>query len=219
LTHFLEWTSGRLEYPGLWVVSLAYLTLDFYPEVPSLAAIWRTSSFWMLWAVFSFLDTIAFSGLYGKSYASVQSVITAPLVATAAIQLLSTIGVYSILQSLTLQFAGKKVIDVEELLSRFRSRALQDATAKKANLEKRRAGNMADTLRAIYKDDLQALSEDYSQVMSVVNMPRARIVSTVDQYKSSQGSDRDALLSELAMRMAVADPESVRGILRRRRPI
>jgi len=213
----MELTSGRLEYLGLWAVSLFYLTLDFYPEVPSLSAVWRTPSFWMLWAVFSFLDTIAFAVLYEKSHVFVESWIPEPLVSTAAIQFLSTIGVYSILQSFSLNFAGKKIIDVEQLVTRFRSSALQDATSKKTMLEHRRAGSLADRLRAVYKDDFRALSEDYSQVMSGVNMPRARIVSTVDQYKNSQGSDRDALLSELAMRMAVADPESVSGILRRKR--
>jgi len=212
----IGWIAARLEYPGLWVVSLAYLTFDFYPQVSSIAAIWSSLSFWMLWAVFTFLDTIAFAVLYGKSHQAISQIILAPLVATAAIQFLSTVGVYSILQSFTLQFAGKKVVDVEELMARFRGSALQAVGAKKASIERRQAGALAYDLRVIYKNDEQALSEDYSQVMSLANMKDERIAADIREFRNSTGEERDAQLSKLAMRMARADPESVRGILKKR---
>jgi hypothetical protein len=72
-------------------------------------------------------------------------------------------------------------------------------------------------LRAIYHSDLQAFSEDYSQIMALAKMPRDRIVLNLDSYKNSQGSERDALLNELVMRMAVADPDNVRELLSKRR--
>jgi hypothetical protein len=216
MAHLIEWIAARDEYLVLWIVSLAYLTFDFYPQVSSIAAIWSTFSFWMLWAVFTFLDTIAFAILYEKSHQAISQIIFAPLVAKATIQFLSTIGVYSILQSFTLQFAGKKVVDVEDLIARFRGSALQAVSAKKASIERRQAGALAHDLRAIYRADEQALGEDYSQVMSLASMKEERIAFDIGEYHKSAGAERDVQLSKLAMRMARADPESVRAILKKR---
>jgi hypothetical protein len=215
--YVLDWLIARLPYEGLLLMSLAYLTFDFYPQVSSLAAIWRNPAFWILWLVFSFLDLLAFGILYANSFAHLVVLIPSPILATAAIQFLATIGVYSVLQSFTLQFAGRKVVDVEELIARFRTAALQSSVAKRASLSRRHARKLAEGLRAIYHSDLQAFSEDYSQIMALAKMPRDRIVLNLDSYKNSQGSERDALLNELVMRMAVADPDNVRELLSKRR--
>jgi hypothetical protein len=213
----VHWIGSEGQYFSLWLVSLLYLTIDFYPQVPSLLAIWKTPPFWMLWLVFSFLNTIAFSIIDEKSHSAVLTVVNAPLVAAAAIQFLSTIGVYSVLQSFSLQFAGKKVVDIEELVARFRTSALQAAAAKRATLDGRTARKLAEELRSVYRSNFQALSEDYGLVMSLAKMPRDRIISGLERYNTSEGAERDALLNELTTRMAVADRQGVREILAKRR--
>jgi hypothetical protein len=65
MVYLAEWASTYSAYLGLWAVSLAYLTFDFYPQVSSFTAIWSTGSFWILWVVFTFLDSIAFAVLDG----------------------------------------------------------------------------------------------------------------------------------------------------------
>ncbi|HXP08457.1 MAG TPA: hypothetical protein VN828_08175 [Acidobacteriaceae bacterium] len=133
-------------------------------------------------------------------------------------QFLATIGVYSILQSFTVQFAGRKVVDVQELVTRFRAKTLQLAAAKLASQSRERSRRLAAKLREIYKTDFQALREDYSQIMTLAKMPKERIIKDLTDYEESQGSAKDVLLSDLVMRMAIADPENSRGLYIRRLP-
>jgi len=207
-----------LPFAGLVLVSFLYLSIDLYQQVNSLKAIWSTVSFWMLWLVFSFLDLLAFDLLYTKSRDRIVSLTSSPFLGTAAMQFLATIGVYSILQSFTVQFAGRKVVDVQELVTRFRAKTLQLAAAKLASQSRERSRRLAAKLREIYKTDFQALREDYSQIMTLAKMPKERIIKDLTDYEESQGSAKDVLLSDLVMRMAIADPENSRGLYIRRLP-
>ena len=119
-----------------------------------------TPAFWILWLVFSFLNSLAFSLLSSTSVEHIKAAIHSPLLGVAAVQLLSTIGVYSILQSFTLQFAGQKVVDVEQLVSRFRGEALKAAAVRRTELKREQARSIAEGLRDLYKADPQALTED-----------------------------------------------------------
>jgi hypothetical protein len=112
MQNFMDWLIAVRPYLGLWAMSLAYLVFDFFPQVSSLQAILSTAAFWILWIVFGFLNSIAFSLLYSSSLSHVKALVQAPNLATATVQLLSTVGVYSVLQSFTLQFAGQKVVDI-----------------------------------------------------------------------------------------------------------
>ena len=207
-----------LPFAGLVLVSFLYLSIDLYQQVNSLKAIWSTVSFWMLWLVFSFLDLLAFDLLYTKSRDRIVSLTSSPFLGTAAMQFLATIGVYSILQSFTVQFAGRKVVDAQELFTRFRAKTLQLAAAKLASQSRERSRRLAAKLREIYKTDFQALREDYSQIMTLAKMPKERIIKDLTDYEESQGSAKDVLLSDLVMRMAIADPENSRGLYIRRLP-
>jgi hypothetical protein len=211
-------TQQVLPFAGLVLVSFLYLSIDLYQQVNSLKAIWSTVSFWMLWLVFSFLDLLAFDLLYTKSRDRIVSLTSSPFLGTAAMQFLATIGVYSILQSFTVQFAGRKVVDVQELVTRFRAKTLQLAAAKLASQSRERSRRLAAKLREIYKTDFQALREDYSQIMTLAKMPKERIIKDLTDYEESQGSAKDVLLSDLVMRMAIADPENSRGLYIRRLP-
>jgi hypothetical protein len=91
---------------GLGVMSFVYLVLDIYPQVKSFKAIRSTQAFWVLWLVFSFLDSIAFGLVYHSARNQVRALIDPPALAVAALLLLSTVGVYSILQNFTVYFAG-----------------------------------------------------------------------------------------------------------------
>ena len=217
MAHVFEWFVARLPYEGLLLMSLVYLTFDFYPQVSSFTAIWRTPAFWMLWVVFSFLDLLAFAILYERSLQNIQAMIRSHVLAIAALALVATIGVYSILQSFTFQFAGRKVIDVEEVITRFRASSLQSSVAKRASLSRQSARRLAEGLRAAYQPHLEALPADYFQIMTLARMARDRIAADLDRFQNSEGSEREALLNELVMRMAVADPENVREIIRKRR--
>lgn len=211
-------TQQVLPFAGLVLVSFAYLTIDLYQQVNSLKAIWSTVSFWMLWLAFSFLDLLAFDLLYTKSRDRIVSLTSSPLLGTAAMQFLATIGVYSILQSFTVQFAGRKVVDVQELVTRFRAKTLQLAAAKLASQSREQSRRLAAKLRENYKTDFQALREDYSQIMTLAKMPKERIIRDLTDYEESEGSAKDVLLSDLVMRMAIADPENSRGLYIRRHP-
>jgi hypothetical protein len=202
---------------GLILVSFLYLTIDLYQQVASLKAIWSTVSFWMLWLVFSFLDLLAFDLLYSQSHQRMDALNLSPVMEVAAMQFLATIGAYSILQSFTVQFAGRKVVDIQELVTRFRSKTLQMAAARLSSQTRENSRRLAARLRDVYKNDLLALNEDYSQIMTLAKMPRERILSDLAEYEGGEGTVREVFLSDLVMRMAIADPENSRGLLLRRR--
>ncbi len=198
-------------------MSLVYLVFDFYPQVSSLQAILTTPAFWILALVFGFLNSIAFSLLYASSLDHVRALVHAPHLAVATVQLLSTIGVYSVLQSFTLQFAGQKVIDVEQLVARFRAAALKDAALRRALLKRKAARWVAGELRPIYKADPEALTEDYLQIMNLAGLKMDRIRNQLHAYSISEGLERESILTELVMRMALTDRESARSALAERR--
>jgi len=202
---------------GLLAMSLVYLVFDFFPQVSSVRAILLTPAFWILWVVFSFLDLLAFSLVYQRSFQHVNALIPARGLAIAAVQFLATIGVYSILQSFTIQFAGQKVIDVQQLVSRFRAKALEASVAKNAMLARQYARWIAGGLREIYKADTQALTEDYSQIMSLAGLSNDRINTQLGSYINSVDLERDTLLTELVMRIAVTDKESALRLLSKRK--
>ena len=54
--------------------------------------------------------------------------------------------------------------------------------------------------------------------MTLAKMPKERIIKDLTDYEESQGSAKDVLLSDLVMRMAIADPENSRGLYIRRLP-
>ncbi len=217
MRHFACWVMKSSSYCGLWAMSLAYLVCDFFPQIQSVAAILTTPAFWILWAVFGFLNAIAFGLLSTRDSAPVAAIINAPHLALAAVQFLSTIGVYSVLQSFSLQFAGQRVVDVEKLVASFRAEALEAARARKVALDRGRAGSIEAGLRSIYKNDFQALTEDYTQVMHLAGLKVETIEAQFNAYTQSAGLERELRLTELVMRIPVTDMENARRLLKRRR--
>ena len=212
-----EWLLGSRAFVGLWLMSLAYLLLDFFPQVESVEAIFTTSSFWLLWLVFGFLNSIAFGILSSSSSGHVQSLIREPILATAAVELLSTIGVYSLLQSFNIQLGGQKVVDLERLISGFRAGALRACVARKTTLERESLGLVAEKLREIYKKDLKGLREDYAQIMSLARLKTDRIRIDLNTLDSSDGLERETVLTGLIMRMVLTDAKGARRLLIKRR--
>jgi hypothetical protein len=73
-------------------------------------------------------------------------------------------------------------------------------------------------LREIYKKDEQALTEDYAQMMSLARLKPDRIRTDLSAYSESTGFERETLLTELVMRMALTDNKGAWRLLIRRHP-
>ncbi len=187
------------------LVALLYLVFDIYPVVKSFQAIFRTGSFWLFWIIFSILNTVAYEALNGAGGQRIKGLVTNPVLAHLAVMLLATLGTISIIQSFTLKVAEYKFVDFGKLVEGFRSQVLADISRVSADQERQRALAVADRIYQKYKNEPDALRNEYAGVMAFGNRTVEQIGQELTELKEEADKANLSFERTLARRIAQVD--------------
>jgi hypothetical protein len=150
--------------PEILLISLLYLLLDLYPQVKSFRATLSTTSFLLLWGMFSILTGIAYFFLMTTSSTSIQSMVGPVGTKLTVIILASLMGV-TVLQSLSLKVSEVKILNLEALLNSYRGQVLADITKRNARNERLRAMRLEDRLAEKFRNRGEELLGRYAALL------------------------------------------------------
>jgi hypothetical protein len=190
------------------VATFLYVVLDIYPVIKSFQALIRTFSFWLLWLLFSILNAVSFALFQAGSLKVLGAAGVNATVVPLLTVFFSTVGVFSIVQSFSLKFAGYKAVDLEQMFEKLRATVLTEAAGEKAELTKDRQLDLARRLTAFYNANPELIDRDYERLMSFGGRSPEKIIAEID----SAGANPRGKIVTLANRMALADERGAEQI-------
>src|SRR5262249_26778274 len=155
--HWPEWVAVGIS-------ALVYLLIDLGLQVKSMRALVRTVSFYILLGSFIALNLISYGLVRVAWGAKIDRLVGST--SFLAIIVISTVGTFAFLQSLTVKIGGQKFLNVEKMLDAYRAKVLTDAGQKFSDLQKRDADRLAHKLVRKYRDDIGHLRVEFYQVMN-----------------------------------------------------
>lgn len=203
------------EYEYLPLLVLLFLILDLFVDIKSLSAILGNLFFWLYCLIYS---AAAETALYFLNQASSPNGVHAgiPKLLLAFIAIVSTT---TVLQSLTLKFGGKPVLDLSRYLDDYRRAVLASSGESKARLEKRRILKQRKLiLRKVNYEEGSPESESsmkaiYADAMLFGARDPATVEQEIMEIRQSCAKSGGSFGALIASRVAQTDPEWVKNYL------
>jgi len=196
-------------YVGVPLATLLYVVLDVYGVIGSFAALLRSVSFWLLWLLFTILNSVSFvilrhaSGKFGGQTLSEPS-------SSLLLLFFSTVGTFSVIQSYSLRFGDYKAIDLEQFFANLRAGLLSEAASKKADLARARKVKLGGMLASFYERHPSLIDNDYDRLMMSISRTQAQIT---DEINAANLNPRGKI-SALVNTMVSADESTARTFYR-----
>ncbi|MGD0522006.1 MAG: hypothetical protein ABSA48_12175 [Terracidiphilus sp.] len=204
------------EYYYLPVLVLAFLVLDLFIDVKSLPAILGHLFFWLYWLIYSAAAETALYFLH-RTNATNELPRGIPNLLLAFIAIVSTT---TVLQSLTLKFGGKPVLDFSRYLDEYRRGVLSSSGECKARFEKRRVLKQSGLiLKKVNYNAGEPESESrmkaiYADAMLFGARDPATVNQEIVEIRQNCANSGGSFGALIASRVAQTDPEWVRNFLR-----
>jgi hypothetical protein len=183
--------------PAIALASLLILFVDIYPSVKSFMVMLRTASFLLLWLISFMLTMVAYLFLMTTSLAKIQGLVGPEGTKLTAI-LLAALMQATILQSLSLKISEVKIINLQALIDSYRTQVLEDITKKNSQRERLHAFHLADQLCQKFKDDVNGITEEYSQLLLATGQTQdsaTQLVGTIEQNAKSLNISKVKLIA------------------------
>jgi len=195
----------------LYVMAAAvlYLLFDVYLSVKSLPAILRSVSFYMAACMFAVLNLLTYGFLSILLADKVKPMIGSGLTPLLLI-VLSTLGMVSVGQSLTLKLGGEKWFDLGKIVENFRNNVLTDSMRHVARTSKRRALKAA---KRLMQCDEETLKNTFLRTMNFGGQTKEEILEQLEDSQQFATKAGVSLSSELANRIAALDVEEAESMV------
>ena len=192
---------------------LVYLIIDLSPLVPgSVLSLFRNLGFWILYFILCVLTFLAYGVLKTTAGAKIANAF-GPEFATLATIVLAVLSSLTVVQSFSLKIADAKILDVQEILQKFRIRVLANISKDNARMEARKRMLLADKLYARFNDDVKSLRQEYATVLEQSGISPSEIAkSLVDCEHEATGADL-SFARQLAQKITNVNPDRAQDLV------
>jgi len=192
---------------------LVYLIIDLSPLVPgSVLSIFRSLGFWILYFILCVLTFLAYGVLKTTAGTKISSAF-GPEFATLATIVLAVLSSLTVVQSFSLKIADAKILDVQDILQKFRVRVLATISQDNARKEARKRMRLADRLYARFRDDVKSLRQEYATVLEQSGIEASAIAKLlVDCEHESAGADL-SFGRQLAQKITNVNPDRSQDLI------
>ena len=188
---------------SLLAITAALTVLDLYPQVRSFWFFSAPSYFVLLLTLFA-LSLLAAYILKSQVFKDGDLI---------AILVTSSLGTFSVIQSFTLKFADYRVIDLSEMIDKFKLTVVNDAGKKTSRMERLKILKTAKRLSEKYKSNVRELEQQLYMLLCR-NRSAGEAQEIVSKMKSEAEKTRLDLGALLAHRIAQMDLETARLLLK-----
>jgi hypothetical protein len=205
---------------GLLAVALAvlvYLIIDLSPLIPgSLWSMFRNLRFWILWIILCVLTLLSYGVLKTTAGTKISNAF-GPELATLATIVLAVLSSLTVLQSFSLKIADAKILDVQKILEKFRVGVLANISKTNATAESLKRMRLADELCTLFEQDVQALREEYAQVLGQAGVGAPKIAVSLTECQREAEEAKLSFAKELARKITQVNPERATDLVRSKR--
>ncbi len=176
----------------------------------------RTLSFWLLWLILCVLTLLSYGVLKTTAGTKIANAF-GPELATLATIVLAVLSSLTFIQSFSLKIADVKLLDVQKILESFRIRVLTNISSDNAKRESLKRMRIADKLHAQLQNDVQALREQYAQVLAQAGIepPRIAVLLTDSEHEAKAASL--SLARILAQKITEINTERASDLIRKKK--
>lgn len=204
MAEWLQWVTIAL---GLSGVTLFLSILDLYPKVEAFWPIFRTPSYYFLFAITLLFNLAAAYLLRTYVFKSAGIVETIFLAAIAA---------FSIIQSFTLKFADYKIINLSDAVESLKGTVLEDITKRKTALKGRMIRQVGQELAERFKDNEEKLISEFTSLgVALTGASPEEIAEEIRKLKDLCNERNLDFIRLLALNVAQLDLDAAKDLIRR----
>ncbi len=194
--------------------ALLYLLLDMFLLSKRFLEIFQTAAFYLLWIVYTILALIAYGAIRVSSMTKIQNFVEHPQIAQALLLTLSVLAALTVVPSFSLKLSDFKIIDVGQLVDRFRA-AVYSAITDRV-LENRRADGQASAAALARKFAGKAgdLRNELATLLQLAGEPPANITARLAAVTALATSGGLSEVTVLANSIVLQDPMRAHRMLK-----
>ncbi len=192
---------------------LLYLIIDISTVAPGpIQTMFLVLEFWVLWLILCVLTLLSYGVLKTTAGTKISNAFGADL-ATLATIVLAVLSSLTVIQSFSLKIADTKILDVQKILEKFRVVVLAKISRENAQSEARKRMRLADKLNAVFENDVQALREEYAEVLTNSGLEQAKILTSLTDCQRDAAAASLYFSRQLARRITQVNPDRAKDLI------
>ncbi len=193
--------------------TLLYLLLDMYLLSKRFREIFLTAAFYLLWLVYTILAVIAYGAIRVSSMTKIQSYVEHPQLAQALLVILAVFTALTVVPSFSLKLSDFKVIDVGQLVDRFRAAVYGEITDRVLATRRSDGQLVASKLAQKFSGNAQQLRDELGTLYQLSGVAVADIKGRLDAASTLAKSTGLSEVRVLANSIVLQDSTRARALL------
>lgn len=204
-----------LVWPTVFVTgaTLIYLLVDVYLTTKTFTAIFKTAAFFLLWLVYAILALLAYGAIQVAAGDKLLAFVGHPQLARLFQVLLAVGGALTIFQSFTVKIADFKVLDLGQVVDRFRASVYSAIGEQVVNERKRRDRSLAEKLAVRFETTPDRLRDELNSLLQFAGIDGPEIITRLDGIRAHAAATSTSEIRGFATAIVLLDSQRAEDLL------
>jgi hypothetical protein len=193
--------------------TLVYLLLDMFLLSKRFREIFQSVAFYLLWLLYTVLALVAYGAIRVSSWEKINQFVEQPQIAETLLLILSVLAALTVVPSFSLKLSDFKVIDIGQLIDRFRTAVYDSINDKVLENRKSSGQDIAQKLAVKFENQAQTLRDELGSLLQLSGVTQADITTRLENLRDFATKTGISEVRAFANSIVLQDPVRAKSLV------